>query len=179
MARKSRPVFDWTGFACPCFGISGDEPEPEPSKDEFIAAYEALERENADLPPCFNSNRRFDYDRLARAYALDGETNETFPDGTGWAFGCVFHLACDYPMAALDIIRLAALYATTEKQRLLIGCGHLETLLGRHSGKVISEVERLARESPAFRECLSHVWQHGMPDDHWTRVLTASGRQRR
>lgn len=171
-----RSVFDWTGFACPCTGAGGDCEPPAPNPDEYIAAYEALLAEQEEVPPCLGPNGRFDPDLLARAYALNGAANEAFPDGTKWAFGCVFSLVCYHPHAALEIIRLAVRYATTDIQLCMIGCGHLESLLGQHSKLVIGDVERLSREDPAFKECLSNVWQHGMPDEHWRRVLAASGR---
>ena len=89
---------------------------------------------------------------------------------------CIFSMAYDHPEHALEIIRRAAVACTTDWERTMIGCGNLESLLGENGVKVIGDVERLARESPAFRECLSHVWQHGMRGDIWRRVLTASGR---
>ncbi len=178
MARKSvgGPAFDWTGFACPCWGVGGGEAPPEPNPDEDIAAHEASLKEEEEPPPCLNADGRFDPDRVARAYALNGATSDEFPDGTRWAFGCVFDMAYNHPFQALEIIRLAAGLATTDKQRCMIGCGNLESLLGKHSKLVLGDVERIARQDAAFRECLSHVWQHGMPNDHWHRVLGASGR---
>ena len=54
---------------------------------------------------------------------------------------------------------------------------HLESLLAAYARRVIDEVERLAPQDPAFRDALSNVWQRGMPDDVWIRVLAASGRE--
>ncbi len=177
-SRKSGagPAFDWTGFVCPCWGVVGGGAPPEPNPDEDIAAYEASLHEDEPPPPCFNTEGRFDPDRVARAYALDGARSDEFPGGTDWAFNCVFDMAYNHPLQALELIRLAAGLAMTDKQSCMIGCGNLESLLGKHSKLVLGEVERIARQDAAFRECLSHVWQHGMPDDHWHRVLVASGR---
>ena len=134
------------------------------------------DEEEEEPPRCFGPSGAFDPLRVARAYALNGKASDEFPDGTTWASECVFMMAYDHPEAALEIIRLAVRETTTPWQRCMIGCGHLESLLGNHGGTVIDEVERLARQDPAFRECLSHVWRHGMPDDVWARVLAASGR---
>lgn len=155
-ASRSAPP-DWTNACCgDCIWPDDEDGEPQPR--------------------CGSTDGGLDPERMARAYALDGEASAEFPDGTKWAFGCVFSMAFDHPQHCLEIIRRAALAATTAWQRTMIGCGNLETLLGNHGASLIDDVERLARESPQFRECLANVWQHGMPDDVWARVLKASGR---
>ena len=128
------------------------------------------------LPYCRNSSGAFDPERLSRAYALDGASNTEFPDGSKWAFACVYSMQIDHPREALEIIRLAAQASETDRQRVKIGCGNLESLLGNHGEAIIGEVERLARQEAKFRECLTHVWRHGMTEDVWQRVLKASGR---
>lgn len=156
-ASQRRPL-DWTGACCKAC--------PWPSDDD-----ETMQ------PYCRNAQGVLDPDRLARAYALDKARSDEFPEGTVWAHMCVWSMLQDHPAEALEIMRRAALATTTDRQRTMIGCGNLESLLGGHGPVIIGDVERLARESPAFRECLSHVWQHGMPDDIWRRVLAASGRE--
>lgn len=138
---------------------------------------EAAEREHEERPHCFGDDDAIDPARLARAYARNGAATAEFPDGTKWASDCVWNMQLDHPEPALEVIRLAAEDATTDWERCMIGCGNLESLLGNHGSKVIGAIERYARESAAFRECLSHVWQHGMPDDVWLRVLKASDRE--
>lgn len=125
---------------------------------------------------CFGGSAQFDPLHVARAYALGGGESAEFPHGTKWAFECVFMMQLDHPEAALEIIRLAVCESKTEAQRAKIGCGHLESLLANHGPTIIEEVERLALAEPRFRECLGHVWRHGMPEDIWRRVLAASGR---
>ncbi|MEO5710208.1 MAG: DUF6869 domain-containing protein [Nocardioidaceae bacterium] len=45
---------------------------------------------------------------------------------------------------------------------VLVGAGPLEDLLHEHGAAVIEEVERLARQEPAFAESLRSVWlEHG------------------
>lgn len=85
-------------------------------------------------------------------------------------------MVLDHPEAALEILRLAAQESETEAQRAKIGCGHLESLVAQHGNKIIDDVEAIAREEQKFRECLAHVWRHGMPDEIWRRILAASGR---
>ena len=46
---------------------------------------------------------------------------------------------------------------------LEVGCGDLESLLGRHESELWPEVERLARENPRFRRALSSVWAYDSP----------------
>lgn len=152
-----RGSLDWTNVCC------GDCPWSDDDEVEL-------------QPNCGSIDGRLDPERMARAYALDGKASAEFPDGTKWAFGCVFTMAYDHPHHCLEIIRRAALATTTAWQRTMIGCGNLETLLGKHGASLIDEVEKLARDSSQFRECLSSVWQHGMPDEVWARVLKASGR---
>lgn len=135
--------------------------------------------EDWDEPPrCFGSKAAFDPEYVARAYANSGPESEEFPHGTKWADACVFEMQSEHPWEALEIIRLAAHAAKTDFKRCLIGAGHLESLLANHGPLVISEVERLARQDPLFKECLMHVWQHGMAKDLFERVLVASGRQK-
>jgi hypothetical protein len=158
-ASRREPL-DWTGVCC----------------GQAVDRYADDDDEQGQRPCCHGPEGTFDPDRLARAHALDGEMSEEFPDGTSWAFECVFSMLFDYPEQALEIIRRASEACETDWQRTKLGCGNLESLLGNHGRKIIGEVERIAREQPAFRECLSNVWQHGMPDDIWERVLVASGR---
>lgn len=152
---------DWSNVCCLSrpWSLTGDEDEEAP-------------------PYCRVSSGAFDPERLARAYALDGASNTEFPDGTKWAFACVYSMQIDHPHEALEIIRLAALASETDWQRVKIGCGNLESLLGNHGEGIIGEVERIARQESRFRECLTHVWRHGMGEDVWQRVLRASGRSR-
>jgi hypothetical protein len=133
--------------------------------------------DGCSLPPCFGPTNTFDPQHIARAYALGGGKSDEFPYGTDWAFECMFMMQIEHPNEALYIIHLAAEACETGMQRARIGCGHLESLLANHGRAMIGKVEQLARESPAFRDCLGHVWQHGMPDDVWQRVLVASRRQ--
>jgi hypothetical protein len=155
-----RGSFEWSEVSC---GSSSSCPR-------------LYDKDEEELPRCFGRSGAFDPLHVARAYALGGKESEEFPHGTKWAFECVFMMQIDHPQAALEIIRLAAIESQTAAQRAKIGCGHLESLLANHGRTVIDDVERLARAEPNFRECLVHVWQHGMPDDIWRRVLAASGR---
>lgn len=159
-ASSRRAALDWTNVCC----------------GQPVDRYADDDDKQGQRPCCHGPEGAFDAGHLARAYALDGKESGEFPDGTAWAFECVFAMQFDHPDHALEIIRLAAEASETDWQRTKIGCGNLESLLGNHGRKVIGEVERIAREQPAFRECLSHVWQHGMPEDIWARVLAASGR---
>ncbi len=138
---------------------------------------DADERDGEERPRCFGAKDGIDPEKLARAHALDGKVSDEFPDGTRWAQDCVWSMQLENPWPALEVLRLAAEAATTDWERCKLGCGNLESLLGNHGALIISAVERYACESVAFRDCLSHVWQHGMPDDVWHRVLKASGRE--
>jgi hypothetical protein len=127
-------------------------------------------------PLCFGASDAPDPHHLSRCYALAYSGQREGDQDHRWATQCVFMMLFDHPAAALEIIRLAFERAETERQRTLIGCGELESLLANHSREMIGAVEQLARESSAFREGLSNVWRRGMPDDVWARVLKASGR---
>jgi len=130
----------------------------------------------ASRPYCYGTSDAPDPLHLARSYAAGYKGGIKGNEELAWASECVFAMVYDHPVAGLEIIRLAIEMSETDWQVTLIGCGHLESLLGKNGRKVIGDVERLARESPDFRECLANVWRHGMPDDVWARVLVASGR---
>ena len=174
MSRKSeerraagaalRTAIDWSALDMSCGHCEWHYSDP-------------ADREGEARPHCFGATGAIDPDRLARAHALDCKKSEAFPHGTKWAQSCVWTMQLDHPWAALEILRRAAEACTTDWQRCKLGCGNLESLLGNNGALIIDEVERIARASDAFRECLSHVWQHGMPEDVWHRVLKASGRE--
>jgi hypothetical protein len=156
------PAEAWSDACC------GDCPDHDWWDDEQVAA---------SRPHCHGTSDALDPLHLARCYALGFKGTGEVREGQGWASECVFMMLFNHPEAALEIIRLAAEIAETDWQRTLIGCGNLESLLGKHDRRIIGTVEQLARESTAFRECLSNVWRHGMSDDVWHRVLVASGRE--
>ena len=109
---------------------------------------------------------RFDPETFMRAY-LDSE---------GWARNCIMFFWLDYPRHCLELIRIGTALAATDDQRAYVGAGALESLLGEHGDELIDDIEVLARKDRAFREALVHVWQHGMSDETFRRVLVASGR---
>lgn len=156
------PAEAWSGVCC------GNRPDHDWWDDEQVAA---------SKPLCFGTADVLDPVHLARSYARAYEGGIKGNEEFAWASQCVFSMVYDHPIAGLEIIRLAVEMAKTDWQVTLIGCGELESLLGNNGRKVIDVVEKLARESPKFRECLSNVWRHGMPDDVWARVLVASGRK--
>jgi len=156
------PAEAWDGVCC------GACPDHDWWDDDEVAA---------SPPFCFGTSRALDPAHLARTYALGYKGGIKGNEELAWASRCVFAMVYDHPVAALEIIRMAIAYSETDWQVTLIGCGELESLLGRHDRKIIGAVEQMARESPKFRECLANVWRHGMPDDVWDRVLAASGRK--
>lgn len=155
------PAEEWNGVCC------GNCPGRGWWEDEAVAA---------SRPYCFGTSDALDPIRLARTYALGYKGGLKGNEEHAWASSCVFSMVHDHPVAGLEIIRLAVERAETDWQVTLIGCGELESLLGKNASKVIGAVERLAAESPKFREGLANVWRHGMADDVWGRVLVASGR---
>ena len=159
--RCRLPAEAWRGVCC------GDCPEHDGSDDAAEAA---------NRPYCFGTSDVLDPLNLARSYALSFEGPREVSEVHAWASECVFMMLHSHPVAALEVIRLAAELAETDWQRTMIGCGNLESLLGNHDRTMIDAVERLAGESPAFRYCLGNVWQHGIADDVYARVLAASGR---
>lgn len=160
--RCRLPPEAWQDACC------GNCPEHDWWDDEQVAAAKPL---------CFGASDALDPLHLARSYARAYKGGIKGNKEHAWASQCVFSMVYDHPAAGLEIIRLAVEMAETDWQVTLIGCGELESLLGRNGRKVIGDVERLARQDPAFRECLANVWRHGMPDDVWARVLVASGRE--
>jgi hypothetical protein len=161
--RSRLPAEAWQGVCC------GNCPDHDWWDDEQVEAAK---------PICFGASDALDPVHLARTYALSYQGPREISEEHAWASQCVFAMLFDHPVEALEIIRLAAELAETDWQRTMIGCGNLESLLGNHDRKMIGAVEQLARESPAFRYCLGNVWQHGMADDVYARVLAASGRDK-
>lgn len=107
------------------------------------------------------------------------ELHENSPENNDelfWAFEKLDDICRDDPPLTLKIIR--AILASTQDERVLanLATGPLENLLSRHGEKVIVDIETLARKEPQFRSLLQRVWQLGMSEDIWNRVLKASGR---
>lgn len=109
----------------------------------------------------------FDPGRVARGY-LQHES---------WAFSCVCDLAWNFPEACFELVKVALPLCETDAQKAYLAAGPLESLLGTHGERMIAAVEAEARRDPAFKDLLTGVWQHGMPDRVWARVLAASGRK--
>jgi len=59
-----------------------------------------------------------------------------------------------------------------------IGAGPLEDLLAHAGDRFIDAVEAEARDSKRFRSVLACVWQHGMSDALWSRIVAASADER-
>lgn len=80
----------------------------------------------------------------------------------------------DAPERGLKLI--TNILASTHNEYVLanLAAGPLETLLGRHGKKLISDVERLAKSDPRFQTLLQGVWQNRIDDQTWGRVLKAA-----
>jgi hypothetical protein len=112
------------------------------------------------------TNGRFDSEKFVAAY-LSSER---------WASACMMDFWIDYPKHCLELVKIGASICSSDEQQCRLGAGALESLLGTHGDSLISDVERQARRDPSFREVLGYVWQHGMSEATWRRVLSASGR---
>lgn len=146
----NRPPFAWPLFTADAFGCG----------------YCPLE-EDGDRIHCRPDGSTFDAARVARGY-LDHET---------WAFNCVCDLQWNHPEACLELVRIALPLCRDDRERSYLAAGALESMLGKHGDAMIAAVEAEARRDPAFKYLLTGVWQHGMADDVWARVLVASGRE--
>jgi hypothetical protein len=109
----------------------------------------------------------FDPELVARAY-LDHEQ---------WAFSYVCDLQWNHPDACFALVKLALPLCRDDKERAYLAAGALESMLGSHGERMITAVEAESRRDPAFKRLLTGVWQHGMSDDLYARVLVASGRE--
>jgi hypothetical protein len=115
---------------------------------------------------CRKSDGSFDPEHVARAYLAH----------ESWAFSCVSDLQRNHPDACFEFVRIALPLCRSDRERAILAAGALESMLGSHGARMIDRVEQEARRDPAFKELLGGVWQHGMPDEIWARVLLASGR---
>lgn len=93
-----------------------------------------------------------------------------------WVFGCVSELAWDFPEACFELVKVALPLCRDDEQRAYLAAGALESMLGSRGERMIAAVEAEAHRDPAFAKLLSGVWQHGMSEAVWARVLAASGR---
>jgi hypothetical protein len=57
----------------------------------------------------------------------------------------------------------------------VLAAGPLEELIAYAGHEYIERIEAEARINPRFRQLLGGVWQHGTPEDIWSRVEAASG----
>jgi hypothetical protein len=79
---------------------------------------------------------------------------------------------------AVEALVLLSEMATPD-QRGDVGAGPLEDLLSHfgHGATVVDEVERVARERPAFRSALSNVWlSEGVPEEVRRRLAELDAR---
>ena len=114
---------------------------------------------------CRKNDGAFDPEHVARGY-LDHES---------WAFNCVCDLQWNHPDACFEFVRIALPLCRSDKDRAYLAAGALESMMGKHGERMIGRVEAEARANPDFKRLLTGVWQHGMSDEVWTRVLVASG----
>lgn len=121
---------------------------------------------DTDAPPTLNETG-FDPERVARAY-LDHER---------WAFSYVCDLQWNHPEACFALVKLALPLCRDDTERAYLAAGALESMLGSHGERLIAAVEAEARRDVDFKRLLTGVWQHGMSDDVYARVLAASGRE--
>ena len=96
-----------------------------------------------------------DRTKVAEAYLA---YHQTADDGLAWAWDMVdadgFHDPETKWLQILEIVR----QATTDDELGSVGSGPLENLLALHGPRLAERVEREARQDPAFRRALHHVW---------------------
>ena len=94
---------------------------------------------------------------------------------TAWASDAVCDLTYDDPNRLWTIIKALVAAAPDENALSHIGAGPLENLLSRYGERFIEQIEHQSTVDAKFRFCLAGVWQQGMSDELWQRVITAAG----
>jgi|LakMenEpi03Aug12_release.lakeMendotaPanAssembly.Ray.scaffolds.fasta_scaffold515828_2 hypothetical protein len=76
-----------------------------------------------------------------------------------------------YPDAAWQLILELMILADTPLLLANIAAGPLETLLHKYPYQYIDRIEQQAKKDKKFKECLGYVWQGGVPEEIWRRII--------
>lgn len=115
-----------------------------------------------------------DMDELVDGWIANAVVDQS-EDTHFWAWEAARHLTEYHPAPALKFVVATLARPIGDDTRYGLAAGPLEDLLAHNGPTVIDEVERLARQSAAFRDTLRGVWKNGMTDDIWDRVVVARG----
>lgn len=92
-----------------------------------------------------------------------------------WASERLQDLLAKDPEVAWRTIVLLIERAPSDERLGPVGAGPLEDLLNDHGDMFIDRIEAAARTDSRFRACLASVWQRGMSEALWERVVAARG----
>ena len=79
------------------------------------------------------------------------------------------------PKLSLSIILKILEKDSSDEVMSVLAAGELEDLLSLHGEEIFGLIEELAKKNPKFKKLLGGVWQGGMSDEFYKRIMDIAG----